>query len=61
MTLVGTLDSFNLFRLSVPSFYVDGRTSVSSLSGGIMTMALLALMLLYASIKFVHLMSRHNP
>ena len=42
-------------------FNFRGREAVSSLAGGIMTVAILMVMILYASIKFAHLISRHNP
>ena len=40
---------------------MGGRTAISSLSGGIFSLAILMLMLFYASIKVVHLISHHNP
>ena len=56
-----TLDRIDLFKRPVPSFNIRGRTAISSLSGGIMSVIIFCLMLFYGSIKFVHLLSRHNP
>ena len=61
MTLMNTLDSFDLFQVDLPSFKVQGRNAISSLPGGIMSLIICFLMLFYASIKLVHLLSRYNP
>ena len=56
-----TLDNLDLFKSSLPVFNLRGHEAVSSLSGGTMTVWILMVMILYASIKFAHLLSRHNP
>ena len=56
-----TLDALDLFKLGLPTFNIRGRQAVSSVAGGIMTICILTVMMLYASIKFGHLVSRHNP
>ena len=55
------LDRFDLFQVSLPSFNLAGKTGVSSLYGGFMTLALMFTLMLYALVKLVHLTSRHNP
>ena len=56
-----TLDAIDLFPQGIPSFNIKGRDSVSSLSGGIFSLLIFAIMIFYSSVKFVHLISHHNP
>ena len=56
-----TLDAIDLFQRGIPSFNIKGRTFVSSLPGGIFSLIIFSTMIFYASVKFVHLVSRHNP
>ena len=56
-----TLDAIDLFQRGIPSFNIKGRNFVSSLPGGIFSLIIFSTMIFYASVKFVHLVSRHNP
>ena len=47
--------------MPLPAFNLRGRHSVSSLTGGIMSVVIVAVIIFYTSVKFVHLTSRHNP
>ena len=60
-TLSKTLDTLDQFKREMPTFNLQGRTAVSSLAGGVMTVVIFSVMMLYALVKFAHLMSNHNP
>ena len=49
------------FPKKLPGFNLDGREKVSSVFGGILTIAMLIVMLLYAGIKLIMLVNRENP
>ena len=61
MTLGSILDNIDLFQVKVPVFNMNGKNSVPSMPGGIMTLVMICTLIMYAGLKFVHMTSRHNP
>ena len=55
------LQRMDMFLSPVPSFNIDGRSHLTTMTGGIITFAILYVTFLYATLKFTHLMSKHNP
>ena len=47
--------------MPVPTFNIKGQDRVTTRTGGVVTLLILATVLLYAVIKFNHLHTRHNP
>ena len=60
-TFNNILDTIDLFKLELPNYNLRGRQAVSSVAGGIVTVAIFTLMMLYANIKFFHFLTRYNP
>ena len=56
--VVKSLDSF---AEEIPSFNLKGEVKVKTLVGGLCTLATIALILTYATMKAVHLTERRNP
>ena len=55
------VESLDMFTQDLPGFNIKGRTKVASVCGAVMSLAIIVIMLLYATLKFIHLMSRVNP
>ena len=55
------LQSFDSFGVPVPTFNIKGQDSVTTRTGGVVTILIVATVLLYATVKFNHLYTRHNP
>ena len=49
------------FGQHLPSFNINGNDTVSTILGGIVTLSLLMVVLMYGGLRFSHLMSKHNP
>ena len=49
------------FAGEIPSFNLKGEVKVKTLVGGLCTLATIALILTYATMKAVHLTERRNP
>ena len=52
---------FDLFGQHVPAFNIKGKEVVQTNSGAACSMILVAVVVLYALVKFIHLESKHNP
>ena len=55
------LESFDSFGEAVPGFNVKGQDMVTTRVGGVVTVIIGVLVLIYASLKFTHLTTRYNP
>ena len=55
------LETFDTFGEPVPSFNVKGQNTVTSRTGGVITLFISTAVIFYAAIKFVHLYTRYNP
>ena len=55
------LQTFDAFGEPVPGFNVKGQNTVTSRTGGMITLLISIVVILYAAVKFVHLYTRHNP
>ena len=55
------LESFDSFGEPVPGFNVKGQDMVTTRSGGVVTLIIAVMVLLYAALKFTHLTTRYNP
>ena len=56
-----TLDAIDCFKKPMPTFNMRGRESIPSYAGCLLSFAIACIMVVYASIKFSHLMTKHNP
>ena len=52
---------FDTFAKDVPAFNLRGEAKITTLVGGVATIAVLLLTLAYASLKMVYLLGRRNP
>lgn len=50
-----------MFGESLPTFNVKGNTEVSTTTGGILTVLIVIVLLIYGAIKFDMLMDKYNP
>mgnify|MGYP001626560797 CR=1 FL=1 len=50
-----------MFGAKVPTFNIEGKTQVLTVSGGILTALLSVVFLGYAAIKLTHLIAKKNP
>ena len=55
------LETFDAFGEPVPGFNVKGQNTVTSRTGGMITLLISIVVILYAAVKFIHLYTRHNP
>ena len=46
------MDKIDLFKQPLPGFNIRGRTNVSSIPGGIVSLFMLLILLFYAALKF---------
>ena len=51
---------FDNFAGEIPAFNLKGETKVKTMIGGISTLAIIVLVLAYASMKVIHLVERRN-
>ena len=57
----GMLKTLDLFGAQVPAFNVRGRNTVSTHCGGCMSLAIMYITFVFATLKLQHLISHHNP
>lgn len=55
------LAEFDAFSEPLPAFNIKGHTSVHTLTGGVMTILLFGVVLVYAVSKLIDLQSKYNP
>ena len=55
------MQGFDKFETQLPSFTLQGKRTIQSSLGAFCSMMVAVVVLLYASIKFIHLKDRHNP
>ena len=55
------LAKLDLFGVPLPVFNLRGHDSIKTSTGGIVSMVLMFITFLFASIKMMHLVSRYNP
>ena len=51
----------DIFGEALPQFNYRGQDIIRTRAGGVFTVILLSLVLLFASVRFVELYSKHNP
>ena len=51
----------DIFWQNMPTFNVRGKEKVSTPFGGILTLSLLSILVLYGLLKLKHLLTRFNP
>ena len=56
-----TFLSFDFFQEPIPGFNIEGRTTVGTLIGSLLSISLVIVMTLYGEIKFDILVNRLNP
>ena len=55
------LKDLDLFAIPLPGFNIKGKEAVSTYAGGMLSLAIMYISLMFAALKMVHLLSRHNP
>ena len=55
------LSKFDIFGRPLPAFNIKGRTSVHTMLGGLCTLVVFFVMILYTSLKVLHLQGKENP
>lgn len=55
------LERIDMFGMRLPQFNLKGNSLIHTRTGGVLTFFLVVLMLSYGLIKFIHLLSKHNP
>ena len=55
------LNRFDIFGKPLPGFNIKGSDVVTSMVGGVASIIIFAIVLLYGAIKFIHLQSKTNP
>ena len=53
--------NMDAFGESLPTFILKGRKKVQTRIGGVTTILICTVVLMYAGLKFSHLMDKHNP
>ena len=55
------MEKVDMFGQKIPSFNLKGKDTVYTLAGALMSLLILIVLSLFASIKFIHLFDRFNP
>ena len=55
------LKKFDLFAAPLPGFNIGGETTVQSNTGGLVSISILSVTLLFALLKLQDLLTKHNP
>ena len=55
------LEHIDAFGLPLPTFNLKGKQIVHTRIGGVCTLIISIIVILYATIKFIHLQTKHNP
>ena len=55
------LEEIDAFREPIPVFNIRGKTSVSTRAGGLLTICIFTVVIMFAIIRFEHMMSKYNP
>ena len=55
------LKKFDIFGKPLPLFNLKGEVTVHTLAGGVLTFIIIVVVLIYSTIKMMHLFDRHNP
>ena len=50
-----------MFGQTLPMFNIKGKSVITTISGGIITVIIYLIMITYSTIKFVQLSQKHNP
>ena len=61
MKFASLFEQMDLFRRPLPTFNVKGRDSVPSCAGGCVSLVAMAVVLVYALMKFQDLLTRNSP
>lgn len=56
-----TLEKFDLFGAPIPGFNIKGKTEARTYSGGLLSLLISTVVLMFAVIKFLQLIDRYNP
>ena len=59
--MIGYLDDVDAFGLSIPSFNLKGKDKVTTRLGGLCSLLVFGTVILFAVLKLMHLVTRHNP
>ena len=59
--VASSMKGLDIFGIPIPSFNLKGRMSVQTGTGGVVSFIILLIMVLYASLKFIHLIEKENP
>ena len=51
----------DLFKRRLPSFNMRGKVFIPSIAGGVLSFSIFYVLLLYAAVKLIQLVSRANP
>ena len=54
------LEKIDIFGRPLPTFNLNSDTEVNTVTGGLVTFAIIIMVLCYGSLKFYHLISKHN-
>ena len=55
------LEEIDAFREPIPVFNIRGKTSVRTRAGGVLTILIATVVLMYAAVRFEHMISKYNP
>ena len=55
------LKTLDLFSTPLPGFNIKGKESVPTFAGGLLSLVIIYISLMFAALKMLHLWSRHNP
>jgi len=55
------LKQLDLFEVPLPAFNLRGQESIRTSAGGIVSLVIMLVTFMFASIKMMHLLSRYNP
>ena len=55
------MKNLDMFHIPIPGFNFNGRDYLRTGAGGIITFFIFYVSILFATLKFTHLISKHNP
>lgn len=55
------LSKIDMFDTPIPGFNINGKGKLRTAAGGLISFVILYVSLMFASLKFMHLLQKHNP
>ena len=59
--IIRALQNIDIFGRSIPGFNIDGKNIIKTPTGGLLSLLIPIIVLIFAGLKFIHMWERYNP